>query len=260
MKLLSLNIWGGQRHKELLPFIKNLNEKIDIFCFQEVFKSDNDTFSSGFKTNIYSDLEKILKNYHIFYAPTFTNYDLKKEVEFDMLFGQATFVKKSIEIVSEGTVFVHRKFNDTRVLNHVTHGSYWDLPRNIHYVVVKNKKNNFLIGNVHGLWRPQHKKDTKESLEQSDKIVSFLDSYKSRKIICGDLNLNPDTQSMEKLEKGMINLIKENNVKNTRSKFYLRKDNYFADYILVSPDVKVKKFEVMDKHVSDHLPLYLEFD
>ncbi len=259
MKLLSLNIWGGQKHKELLPFIEDLNGKIDIFCFQEVFKSNTTTFSSGFKTNIYSDLEKILKDYRVFYAPTFTNYDLIKKVEFDMLFGQATFVKKNIEVVSEGTVFVHRKFNDTRVLTHENHGSYWDLPRNLHYVVVGNKRNNFLIANVHGLWRPQGKGDTKESLEQSDKIMNFLNSYKSRKIICGDLNLGPDTQSIKRLEKDMVNLIKENKIKNTRSKFYLRKDYYFADYVLVSPDVKVKKFEVMDKHVSDHLPLYLEF-
>jgi hypothetical protein len=60
MKLVTLNIWGGQKHKELLEFIKKINGKIDIICLQEVFKSDTDIFSNGSKMNIYSDLEKIL--------------------------------------------------------------------------------------------------------------------------------------------------------------------------------------------------------
>jgi len=260
MKLISLNIWGGQKHKELLDFVKKLNGKIDIFCFQEVFKSDVNAFSSKSKMNIYSDLEKILRDYKIFYAPTFANYDLITKIDFDALFGEATFVKKSVEVISEGTVFIYRKFNDTRVLTHDSHGEYWDLPRNLHYVVVKNNGKNFLIANVHGLWRPQNKGDTKESLEQSDKILNFLNSYKSGKIICGDFNLRPETKSIKKLEKNMVNLIKKYDVKNTRSKFYTGGEGNFADYILVSPDVKVQKFEVMSEHVSDHLPLYLEFE
>jgi endonuclease/exonuclease/phosphatase family metal-dependent hydrolase len=64
---------------------------------------------------------------------------------------------------------------------------------------------------------------------------------------------------MKKLEENMIDLITKNDVKNTRSKFYTRNEK-FADYILVSPDIKVRDFKVMDEHVSDHLPLYLDFE
>ena len=44
----------------------------------------------------------------------------------------------------------------------------------------------------------------------------------------------------------------------TRSSIY-KKDNRFADYMMISNGIKVVDFKVMDNLVSDHLPLYLEF-
>jgi endonuclease/exonuclease/phosphatase family metal-dependent hydrolase len=78
------------------------------------------------------------------------------------------------------------------------------------------------------------------------------------KILCGDFNLLPDTDSLAILEQGMRNLVKEYRVTSTRSQFYEKPDR-FADYILVSPEVIVEDFQVLDEAVSDHLPLLLEF-
>jgi endonuclease/exonuclease/phosphatase family metal-dependent hydrolase len=260
MQVLSLNIWGGHQHRELLEFLEGLNGRIDIICLQEVFKSEVNTFSSGSKMNIYSDLEKILRDYEIFYAPTFANYDLKTAVNFDALFGEATYVRKSVEIISEGTVFTYKDFDQKKLLSHDAFGEYWDLPRNFHYVIVKEHGKEFLIANVHGFWKPGTKEDTKESLAQSDKILEFLKSFNGPKILCGDFNLDPETESIRKLENsGLINLIKKYNITNTRSKLHTRKEK-FADYIFVSPQIKVDEFSVLDKHVSDHLPLYLKFE
>ena len=259
MKLISLNIWGGLKHKELLKFIEELNGKIDVFCFQEVFKSNINTFSSGSKMDIYSDLEKILKDYKIFFTPTFTNYDLKTKTSFNTLFGEASFIKNDIEIISEETIFTYKKFDEKKMLSHDDFGEYWDLPRNFHYAIIRNDGKDFLIANVHGFWKRGKKKDTKQTLIQSDKILEVLRNFNCPKIVCGDFNLRPDTVSMKKLEEEMINLVTKNNVKNTRSKFYTRNEK-FADYILVSPDIKVRDFKVMDEHVSDHLPLYLDFE
>ncbi len=258
MKVLNLNIWGGQRHKELLDYLHSENNNIDIFCFQEVFKSDTDVFSSGSKMNIYQDIEKILKDYHIVYSPTFKNYDLKKAVDFEVLFGQAIFVKNSLELEKEGAHFIYKTFNETHVLHHDEHGDYWDLPRNLNYIVFKCNNKHFLIANAHGFWKPSWKEDSKESLEQSDKIIKFLDRYNCSKILCGDFNLGPQTESIKKIEKKLTNLITGNKIENTRSKFYTRSEK-FADYIFTTPDVKVIDFKALDIHVSDHLPLYLEF-
>ena len=37
MKLITLNTWGGRVNKDLLSFLENKRETIDIFCFQEVY-------------------------------------------------------------------------------------------------------------------------------------------------------------------------------------------------------------------------------
>ena len=79
------------------------------------------------------------------------------------------------------------------------------------------------------------------------------------KILCGDFNLLPNTESLAILSEDMKNLVKDFDITSTRSKLYTKPEK-FADYILVSPDVSVKKFTVMQDEVSDHLPLLLEFD
>ena len=61
------------------------------------------------------------------------------------------------------------------------------------------------------------------------------------------------------LEQEFKNLIKEYKVPTTRSKFYDRPNDKYADYTFVSSDVEVKSFEVPDLEVSDHLPMILEF-
>jgi endonuclease/exonuclease/phosphatase family metal-dependent hydrolase len=85
-----------------------------------------------------------------------------------------------------------------------------------------------------------------------------MDVTKGKKILCGDFNLLPNTESIAMLEKGMKNLVKEYGITSTRSHHYT-KEHKFADYIIVSTDIKVANFEVLQEPVSDHLPLLLEF-
>ncbi len=241
-----------------MEFVKRMSNKIDIFCFQEVFQSDFDIFSNRSKMNIYSDIAKVLTNYQIFFAPIFTNYDLIAKTDFNVLFGQATFVKNDIKILTHGDFFIYREFDQKHYLKYPGFEKYFDLPRNIQFVVIEKGSKESLIANVHGYWKPGAKLDTKQSLEQSEKIIKFLDKFSCPKILCGDLNLRPDTKSIKILENNLINLITKNNITNTRSSFNDSEEN-FADYIFVSPQVNVRKFAVIDEEVSDHLPLYLEF-
>jgi exonuclease III len=68
-----------------------------------------------------------------------------------------------------------------------------------------------------------------------------------------------DGQSLAILEEGMKNLIKEYGVTDTRSSLYT-KPIRFADYILVSPEIRINNFKVLAEEVSDHLPMVLEFE
>lgn len=257
MKLLTLNTWGGRIYKPLLEFLK-ANSDIDIFCFQEIFQSPESKFSNQIKTDIYSDISKILKDYVGFFAPTFTGYDTEEKVDFDLAFGQATFVKKNIKLISEETVFVHGKFDykPVVVIDGIKDGM--DLPRNIHCIKVKADGKEVLIGNLHGYWLPDSKHDTQQSIKQMKKVKNIFTSFNGPKILCGDFNLRPDTKSIKMLEVDMKNLIIEYGVTNTRSNLHKRVEK-FADYIMVSDDVRVNNFEVINKDISDHLPLVLDF-
>lgn len=86
-----------------------------------------------------------------------------------------------------------------------------------------------------------------------------MDTINTPKILCGDFNLRPDTESMNIIEQGMNNLIKINNISSTRTRYY-KKEEKFADYILTSPDIVVNEFAVLSDEVSDHAPLYLDFN
>ena len=94
---------------------------------------------------------------------------------------------------------------------------------------------------------------------QSKRIKGFMNSLKHPIILCGDFNLNPDTQSMRILDSGMNNMIALHHISSTRTSYY-PKAGKFADYIITSPEIKVSAFKVMPDEVSDHAPLYLDFE
>jgi exonuclease III len=260
MKIVSLNIWGGRVYKPLLEYIEQLNGEIDIFCFQEIFDSPVSQFNNnGTKSNIFTEVSNILKDYDTFFAPTFTKYDTNEKVDYDLAFGQATFVKKTLNLISEETVFVYGKYDQTPPIFIEGIKDGLDLPRNIHLVKIRVADKDYLIGNLHGYWIPGPKIDTPQSIKQMEKVKQIFDEFNGAKILCGDFNLGPKTKSIKMLEDKFKNLIVEYKITNTRSKFHTRNEK-FADYILVSPDVKINEFKVIDEQVSDHLPLFLDFD
>jgi endonuclease/exonuclease/phosphatase family metal-dependent hydrolase len=102
------------------------------------------------------------------------------------------------------------------------------------------------------------KTDSLERIARSQKIREFMDTVRAPKILCGDFNLRPDTESVKILEMGMSNLIQMNNIVSTRTPLY-EKDEKFANYIFTSPEITVVSFKVLNDEVSDHSPLLLEF-
>ncbi len=260
MKLLSLNIWGGKVYKPLLKFVKEQAKDTDVFCFQEVMQSSVSKFSNGVKTDIYADLSKILKNYTGFLAtPILAGFDLKEKVDFDLNLGQATFIKKGIKVLSEQTYFVYGEKGPVYFWNiERKKKRYLDVPRNMQCVIIQKGKEKILIGNLHGFWMPRSKNDSPERISQSNKIKKVFDPFNGPKIICGDFNLRPETKSMKILEQDLKNLIALFQIKSTRSKLHKRTQK-IADYIMVSDEIKINKFEVLNEKISDHLPLLIDF-
>ena len=243
MKLITLNTWAGLLYNPLEKFIKAKSKNTDIFCFQEVFSGAVNPRKIRGKVipDLYQRLQKLLPDFTGFYAETEANDE-----------GLAMFVKSKLEIQGYGVHFVYGYPNS------MIGDDYTMKSSNIQYVVINSGGKLNTVINFHGLWTGGGKEDSDKRLLQSNNLKRFLDNTEGKKILCGDFNLDISTKSLVIVEKGMRNLIKENKVSSTRSHHY-KKDTKFADYILVSNDVKVKRFEVVPDVVSDHLPLFLNF-
>jgi endonuclease/exonuclease/phosphatase family metal-dependent hydrolase len=256
MKLISLNIWGGQIFAPLLEFIEKHSLDTDIFCFQEVFSTSADKqWVGAARVDIYQQIKNVLPDFQDFSAPAQENIVFDGPVDFPVSFGLAMFVKKTITVETHGDVFVFRNKNARE--NH-----HKEIGKNVEFITFTNEQNKFAIFNLHGLWNGAGKTDTEDRLEQSRKTKEFLEKFPDHKIIlCGDFNLLPETESLKILENGLTNLIKEYNITSTRSRFY-DKPNFskFADYALVSKNLEIKNFAVLADEVSDHLALMIEFN
>ena len=252
MKLLSLNTWAGKEFDKLIKFISDKSQEIDVFCFQEVFHTltENKIVNEHYRANLFSELSKILPDHKGYFAPAREGHGFNSPIGFQIAWGLAMFVKRSIEIKETGEVFI-RGYKNSKGSDNTT------VPRNLQYLLFSNKGKEYTIAHFHGLWNGKGKTDTDERLEQSRKIKNFTNE-KEKLVLCGDFNLLPDTKSLEMLEENLINLIKTHKIKSTRSKLYAKLDK-FTDYTLVSKDIKVEKFEVPEVEISDHLPMILDF-
>ncbi len=245
MKLMTLNIWCGEIYEPLVDFVKKQSTEIDIFCFQEVYNYSNPEDAPKGTTvrgtwNIYQILEQLL--------PEHTGIFHRSIGEF----GLAIFTRKNIKVVDSGALIVHEGPSgpDVMVFGH---------QRVLEYIRFQNTDKIITVANLHGLWNGGPKTDNPERVQQSQNTKKFLKESGEDTILCGDFNLLPDTESLKILEEGMINWVKEKGVISTRSSLYTKPIRY-ADYILTSPSIQVKNFEVRQDEVSDHLPLVLEFE
>lgn len=273
MEIMSLNVWGGRKMPELLKFLAN-NSDVDVFCFQEVIScpflmGKKDLSKEELKYTLFSQIALVLPEYSGFFS---IKADLAEKKSSELWFesnitespisiGNAIFVKKKLFVETVGDIFVYgnRNSKDLR---------FTDLsPKTLQYVVIIEGNKRFNIFNFHGIWNGGGKKDTPDRIGQSMRITKFINKFSSKKILCGDFNLDPETESISIIEDNckMINLIKENKVLSTRTRLYRNYDtgSRFADYFFVSPDVVVNSFHVNYEtlaEVSDHAPLLLNCD
>jgi endonuclease/exonuclease/phosphatase family metal-dependent hydrolase len=169
-------------------------------------------------------------------------------VDFDLSFGLAIFVRKTLSVENVGEQFVYRQKNSIVGTNNATIG------RNLQYIQLRLADKPVTVINMHGLWNGQGKTDSPERMEQFRKVRAFVKAINGAVILCGDLNILPTTQSLALLEEDLRNLVKVYGITSTRSQWYIQPDR-FADYILVSPDVQVEEFHVLNEEISDHTPL-----
>jgi len=254
MKLISLNTWSGRALHPLMNFFRKYADQIDIFCLQEVRNSSQESVDSRHPGEyLYGQLfDKISKELKDFEG-SFAYFDEDKDK-----MSLATFWRHNVSLKTVEDFIVHKPEIPKET------GSIVFSSRKLQYITIEYKGNEILVANYHGLWNNGPKTDTPERILQLKRIKKKLNEYEGPKIICGDFNLLPDTESMNILEKGMDNLVKKYNIQSTRTPLYRRYEDSnspnFADYILISPEILVKNFKVLPELASDHAALFLEFE
>ncbi len=255
MKIITLNTWGGLAGKEgILSFLREHKDDTDIFCLQEIW-ADPHSFLEGKKAAgkvldhsqimVYGlqEISALLTDFIPYFRPHHGEH-----------YGLLMLVRKTIEVKAEGEVFVYKH------KGYIPEGDLGNHARNIQYITTEFQDLPLTVINFHGLWNGQGKGDCDERLSQSKKISEFLTTQPGNIIMCGDFNLTPDTESLKLLEEvGLKNLVKDFGVTSTRTSHY-KKPEKFADYILTSPSLNIKKFEVLPDEVSDHSPLCVEIE
>ncbi len=248
MKLISLNLWGGRIYNPLEQFLNHKKRETDIFCFQEMYHQADGKLSSiewaynDIEHNLYEKVGHILDTHVGYFYPHFEDF-----------WGLAIYIKKGIELFKEGEEFVHYEPSIIEARKGKT-------SKNIQYITIKHNKEKINIINFHGLWNGNGKTDSESRMAQSEKITTFLKNLEGEIILCGDFNLRPDTKSLKMIENfGFRNLIKDYNISSTRTSLY-KKEERFADYMMVTKDIEVKNFEVLPDEVSDHNAMFLDFN
>ena len=240
MKIMTLNIWGGHVKQPLLDFIDK-HQDVDVFCFQEVYHKGHRKVSDEERVvylNIFAEMLALLPHHKPFFRPVVENH-----------YGIGMCIKKEIEVLEEGESLIYDNPSYSGIGPAHSRILQWANCRVGQHV--------YTVINIHGLWNGKGKTDSPERILQSKRIRDFIKKLQTPFIMCGDFNLRPDTESMQIIQEGMTNLIEQHGITSTRTSFY-PKEEKFADYVLTSPDVAVRHFEVLQDVVSDHAPLLVE--
>jgi hypothetical protein len=257
-QIVSLNTWGGQAIGPLLDFVRAEAPSTDLFCFQEVLNASMSIdLECGFRTTLLADLAAALPDFEAAFNPIVTwDQPAGDGSAITIPFGLATFSRRTLEI---GARCAARVIDHLDTLDAVP--GLHSITRWLQLTEVRLPGSTLLVGNYHGIARPGTKLDNAERIEQSLAIRRLVDAHACPKILVGDFNLLPETESVSILANGLRNLVMERQIPTTRSRlnpyFGTPQEQPHADYAFVSPGLPVLDFQVPDVLISDHLPMVL---
>ncbi len=281
MRIITLNCWGGRINLPLIEWLEHADA--DVYCLQEVFDSPYEEFYSDEKGphradpsevkkppvrgNLFEQIANTLPNHRGYMLPAckWELTDVANAKNVPCYFGIATFVRKDIPVHEIKTKFVHQTFRAVPQVEAPT-------PRVAFAMRLFNPATNrqVVVAHMHGLWIPEGKHHTVSRMLQAETFSRLIDSISypgDQVVVCGDFNVLPGDPTFELLQKicRIKDLIAES-YDGTRTRLYFdipskKGQSLYADYLLVSKEVKVKKVDVLyTPVVSDHCPIALDFE
>jgi endonuclease/exonuclease/phosphatase family metal-dependent hydrolase len=237
----------------------------DVICLQEVTATPGlsgwTTFADGERTlpqraNLLADVRALLPHHQ----PLFVTSDAGPVTDVDghqhrQAFGLATFVVDHLMIIGSRVAPVHRAFTD-----HTT----WprdDRPRIACALrlVEPGATRAMTLVHLHGLRDRRGKSDTPERRAQAQRIADLVQDLRGPDdlvVVCGDLNLLPDSETFDILAAiGLTDLV---GTADTRTSRYSKPVRH-GSYVLVSDPEAAAGFDiVVEPEVSDHRALVLD--
>lgn len=241
MKLLQLNAWGGRLEPQVGDLLKA--EKPDILCLQEAISFE------GAGTGLFITIETIQQNYglpYLAFGPAFSFKYMKGTARF----GNA--ILSRYPITKTEVVFTHLEHK-----NDFMWGEDSANMRNFVHAQLDVNGAPCHILTHHGFHVPAHKNGNDETLKQTKMIADYANSLDGPVIVTGDFNLVPRSPSIEQLNAVLRNLPLEHKLATTRTNLTYKTE--VCDYIFVNDQVKIKNFQALEKIVSDHQALTMEF-
>jgi endonuclease/exonuclease/phosphatase family metal-dependent hydrolase len=265
LRIVSLNAWGGRLYAPLMRYIVDADP--DVLCLQEVSRTveaptewliyQEPGLELPQRANLFDDVCAALPDHDGFFFPAARGELFDGGVSLPSEFGLATFVRKSCPVIAQAMDFVHGEFSADGWGEHPR-------PRNAHCVRLVDYEDRYAvtIAQMHGLRDMAGKGDTPARVAQADALVELIGRVAragERLVVCGDFNVLPDSVTFKALgELGLTDLVTSRGHTDTRTSHYL-KQGRFADYLLVTPEVEVVRFDVVaEPEVSDHRALRLE--
>ena len=101
----------------------------------------------------------------------------------------------------------------------------------------------------------------KERSKQIEELIKIVNSIKNPVILMGDFNtFNGEEEIQKLLDKTHLHHKFEMDKKSETYTFPSYHPKRRLDYVLTSKGIKVKSYEVLNFHFSDHLPLLVDFE
>ena len=261
MRLVDLNIGIKlDNNDKVISFLKEKNA--DIITLQEVMRGIEETVYDRYNNS--KIIKESLKDthHHSFFGPLWVADKHIKNGTITKDFGgmaeQGNEIISRYPIIEASNHFFHKNY---QIFRDTTDFRKTDHARAVVVAIVEINNQKLRLLNIHGIWN-EGKIGDERTIKECEYLLSLIEDHTIPTIIVGDFNLNPQSKSIEILNKKLTNLIEKYNIKSTRPtvKDGLDVGGRVDDYIFVNDKIKVNNFEVKQIDVSDHYPLILDFE
>ncbi len=241
MRILQLNVWDGRVKGALINYLSE--NQFDAICMQEAVWLEED--DGGAHSGFFAMLSDIQAASGLKYSSCSPNWSIKSFLGYTLYQGNVILSRE--KIVDEKKTVVFDGATEIK-----TKQDFYDHCYTAQMVKLESGLN---IANYHGYWQnqPLGNEDTVKAMKNAVSLVKAADGPL---VMCGDLNIVHEAPAMRELD-FLRDLTEEYHVDNTLAGLKYG-GKVACDHILVSKDITVSSFEVVDKIISDHKGLILE--